>query len=105
MSFTTHAQMETGGDNRYTGFLTLGTESRGNQTVMVFNGPDGLETTIRFTEITIGRNSIAFYTVHPGREKRRVKTGMIEGQADILSFLKDAPRQHEALDYDVVDDR
>lgn len=105
MSFNQHAQMETGGDNRYTGFISLGTERRSHQTVMVFNGPDGLETVLRFTEITIGRNSIAFYTEHPGRHKRRQKVGMIEASSEVVGFLRAATREHEELDYDVVDDR
>lgn len=105
MSFNQHAQTSTGGDNRYTGFISLGTERGSDQTIMVFNGPDGLETTLRFTEITIGRNSIAFYSEHPGRHKRRQKVGMTEASSEVVNFLRAAVREHEELDYDVVDDR
>ena len=105
MSFTSHAEMDTGGDNRYTGYISLGTERRSHQTVMVFDGPDGLETTIRFTELTIGRNSIVFYSTARGRDGRRTKVGQIEAQPDVVQFLKEAVGESGDLDYDVVDDR
>ncbi len=97
--------METGGENRYTGFITLGTERRGHQTVMVFDGPDGLEMSLRFTKLTIDRNSIAFYSEQPGRSKRRCEVGMIEASSEVVDFLVSAVQEHDALDYDVEDCR
>ena len=105
MAYTEHAQMAFEEDNRYTDYLSVGTERRGNQTLLVFDGPDGLETVIRFTEITVGRNTVMFYSEHPGRYKRRQKTGQIEGQENVVEFLLSAVEEHEELDYDVVVDR
>ena len=105
MSFTEHAQMVFESEGRYADYLSLGTERRSHQTVMVFDGPDGLETVIRFTELTVGRNSVVFYSRTRGRSSQRVQTGSIEGQQDVVDFLTEAVEEHEQLQYDVVVDR
>lgn len=105
MGFTAHAEMETGGENRYTGFVSLGTERRSHQTVMVFNGPDGLETSIRFTEVRIGNNAIRFYSKPRGRRSRSCQTGSIEASPEFVRFIRNAHFESADLDYTVVDQR
>jgi len=105
MAFHSHAELDTDPDERYAGVVSLGTERRSHQTVMVFEGPSNLETCIRFTELTVGRNSIVFYSESRGRSGRRTKVGSIEADPDIVEFLCNAVEEANDLDYDVVVDR
>lgn len=103
MRFTAYAEREMDADDRYSRAMTLGNERRSHQTVLVFPGFRRLETSIRFTEATIGRNTIMFYS-RPKGQSRRVKTGQVEADRSIVEFLMDAVDHPEAC-YDVVDDR
>ena len=105
MAFHSYAELDTDPDDAYAGAVSLGTEPRGQHTLMVFDGPMELEMVFRFTELTVGRNSVAFYSAARGKFGRRTKVGSIEADERLVEFLIEAVEQSEALDYDVVVDR
>lgn len=62
--------------------ISVGQSSRGSDDryMLVFDGFDGLETVIHFTEVVKGRNTYEFKSKKPlrGRYSRTVNTGSIE---------------------------
>lgn len=91
--FTPIAETEVGKS-----LLTLGTDKR--STMVVFRGPGGFETVIRFDRVVIAPNRLVFYVEphsHNGRER---KTGSMEVSERVASFIREAPNDSE-LEYTV----
>ncbi len=80
--------------------FTLGYD--GNQPMMIFHGPSGLETAIRFDGVVITTNKIYFY-VEPRTGVSKRETGSMEAAEQVVSFIADAPNESE-IEY-VVEER
>jgi len=86
-------------------WFTIGTERGTEQTILVFNGPGGLETTIRFDRVVVDDVKIQFYTDNTPRYGRGpVKCGQIEAAEQVREVLEQYG-DSDALDYTLDDER
>jgi len=101
MSYTQHAELDLEPDEKYPDTLSLGTFDNDQQTGLVFEGPAGLETVIRFNHATIKRNQIVFTLTSGSRHHDQREVGSIEASQAVVNFIWNAVIQHVALTYTV----
>lgn len=57
-------------------------QKRGDTFRMVFDGPVGLETTIKFTDVEVDDHTLEFYRDYRSRGRGRTHTGSMERNTD-----------------------
>lgn len=71
--------------------IHVGRDRRGMYMV-VFDGPDGLETVIKFDTVEIGNNTVEFFKTTP---KRTVSTGQLEGTIETYGSVGEYLKKFE----------
>lgn len=75
-------------ENWHADYISVGRD-RDGEYLLVFDGPNRLETVIRFDEISIGRNNIVFYRQ---TDRGCMETGHLEGtpesHGEVGAFLE-----------------